>query len=339
MPTLKELCQVAEGELRGPPGLRITGVASLQGAKATDIAPIDSARWLGRARTSEAGAFLAASDLTAEIDRPVILSRFPLAAMNRVIEALGLVAPPLPPGIHPTAIIDPEATLGPDLHVGPNAIIGKATIGARSILRARVVVEDGVELGEDCFVEPGAVLHRGCRIGKRVRVGANAVLGREGFGYAPGPKGPVRLHHVGTVVLGDDVHVGACVTIDRARYDQTRVGRFSALDNHVHLGHNCIIGERTFLAAQVGLAGGARIGDDCEIGGQAGMTKQSRIGNRCRVGGQSGIIGDWPDGSVLWGCPAMSKGEFLRGVAAVRRIARGEEEGAAGEEEEEEGRQ
>jgi UDP-3-O-[3-hydroxymyristoyl] glucosamine N-acyltransferase len=333
MPTLKELCRAAEGELKGPPGLRITGVASLQSAKATDIAPIESARWLGRARTSEAGAFLAHADLAGEIDRPAILSRFPLAALNRVIEALGLVAPPQPPGIHPTAIIDPEATLGADVHVGPFAVVGKAKVGARSVLRTHVVVEDGVEVGDDCLVEPGAVLHAGCHLGNRVRVGANAVLSREGFGYAPSPKGPVRLHHVGRVVIADDVHVGACVTIDRARYDETRVGRHSALDNLVHLGHNCIIGERTFVAAQTGLAGGARIGDDCEIGGQVGLNKQSRIGNRCRVGGQSGVIGDWPDGSVLWGCPAMSKSEFLRGVAAVRRLARGEEEGPGEEEE------
>lgn len=336
MPTLKELCRAAEGELKGPHGLRITGVASLENATAQDIAPVESARWLVRAHPSKAGAFLAHIDLADRIDRPVILSRFPLAALNRVIEALGLVAPPHPPGIHPAAIIDPEAKLGADVHVGANAIIGKARIGARSVLRARVVVEDTVEIGDDCLVEPGAVLHAGAVLGNRVRVGANAVISRPGFGYAPGPKGPVRLHHVGRVVLADDVHVGACATIDRARYDETRVGRYSALDNLVHLGHNCIIGERTFVAAQTGLAGGARIGDDCEVGGQAGLNNRAQVGNRCRVGAQSGVIGDWPDGSVVWGCPAMSKSEFLRGVAAVRRLARGEEEveGAAGEEEE-----
>jgi UDP-3-O-[3-hydroxymyristoyl] glucosamine N-acyltransferase len=334
MPTLKELCSVAEGELRGPPGLTIVGVASLEGATPRHIAPVESSRWLKRARASKAGAFLAHSDLAEQLDRPAVLSRFPLAALNRVIEALGLVPPPLPPGIHPTAIIDPEAQLGADVHVGPGAIIGKARIGARSILRTRVVVEDGVEMGEGCFVEPGAVLHAGCRLGKRVRVGANAVLGREGFGYAPGPKGPERLHHVGSVVLCDDVHVGACVTIDRARYDETRVGRFSALDNLVHLGHNCVVGERTFIAAQTGLAGGARIGDDCEVGGQVGVSNTTRVGNRCRVGAQAGVIGDCEDGSILWGCPAISKSEFLRAFAALRRLARGEEEPAEEEEEE-----
>ncbi|MFI5403379.1 MAG: UDP-3-O-(3-hydroxymyristoyl)glucosamine N-acyltransferase, partial [Planctomycetota bacterium] len=152
MPTLKELCRAAEGELKGPPGLQITGVASLLNAAASDIAPVESTRWLARAAPSKAGAFLAHIDLASRIDRPVILSRFPLAALNRVIEALGLVAPPHPPGIHPSAIIDPEAKLGADVHVGANAIIGKAKIGARSVLRARVVVEDTVEMGDDCLV-------------------------------------------------------------------------------------------------------------------------------------------------------------------------------------------
>jgi UDP-3-O-[3-hydroxymyristoyl] glucosamine N-acyltransferase len=140
---------------------------------------------------------------------------------------------------------------------------------------------------------------------------------------------------VGRVVIGDDVHVGACVTIDRARYDETRIGRHSALDNLVHLGHNCIVGDRTFIAAQTGLAGGARIGNDCEVGGQAGFNNQARVGDRCRVGAQSGVIGEIEDGSVIWGCPAVPKSEFLRSVAALRRLSAGEkeEEGATGEEE------
>ncbi len=333
MPTLKELCRAAEGELVGTPGVRITGVASLGSATKEHIAPVESARWLDAARASKAGAFLAHKDLASGLDRPAILSAFPLAALNRVIEALGLVPPPHPPRIHASAIIDPEATLGADVHIGANAIIGKAKIGARSVLRARVVVEDGVEMGDDCLVEPGAVIHAGALLGHRVRVGANAVLSRPGFGYAPGPKGPVRLHHVGRVVLADDVHVGACTTIDRARYDETRVGRFSALDNLVHLGHNCIVGERSFVAAQTGMAGGSTIGNDCEVGGQAGLSNEAHIGDRCRVGAQSGVISEWKDGSILWGCPAMNKTEFLRSMAVLRKLARGEAVGLGEEEE------
>jgi UDP-3-O-[3-hydroxymyristoyl] glucosamine N-acyltransferase len=333
MPTLKELCKAAEGEIKGPPDVRITGVASLGSATKDEIAPVESPKWLEAALASKAGAFLAHKSLAEKLEgRPAILSPFPLAALNKVIEALGLVPPPEPPGIHPTAIVDPEAKLGANVRVGPFAVVGKARIGARTAIEARVVVEDGVEIGDDCLVEPGAVLHTGLVAGHRVRIGANAVLSREGFGYAPSPRGPVRLHHVGRVILGDDVHVGACVTIDRARYDVTRVGRFSALDNLVHLGHNCIVGERSFLAAQTGMAGGATIGDDCEVGGQVGLSNQAHLGNRCRAGAQTGVISRWKDGSTIWGCPAMPKTEFLRGVAKLRQLARGEEKGRGEEE-------
>jgi len=332
MPTLKELCRAAEGELSGPPDLRITGVASLGSATKDEIAPVESIKWLEAALASKAGALLAHKSLARKLEgRPAILSPFPLAALNKVIDLLGLVPPPRPPGIHPTAIIDPEAKLGPDVAVGPFAVIGKARIGARSVLMARVFVEDGVEMGDDCLVEPGAVLHAGLVAGHRVRVGANSVLSRQGFGYAPSPDGPVKLRHIGRVVLADDVHVGACTTIDRARYDQTKIGRFSALDNLVHLGHNCLVGERSFLAAQTGMAGGSTIGDDCEVGGQVGLSNQAHLGNKCRAGAQTGVISRWKDGSTIWGCPAMPKTEFLRGVATLRRLARGEEKGSGEE--------
>jgi UDP-3-O-[3-hydroxymyristoyl] glucosamine N-acyltransferase len=335
MPTLKELCMAAGGELSGPPDLRITGVASLGSATREEIAPVESVKWLEAALASKAGALLAHKSLAKRLGgRPAILSPFPLAALNKVIEALGLVPPPEPPGIHPTAIVDPGAKLGADVHVGPFAVLGKCTIGAGTVLQSRVVVEDGVVLGDHCFVEPGAVLHAGLVAGHRVRIGANAVLSRQGFGYAPSPKGPLKLHHVGRVVLADDVHVGACVTIDRARYDETRVGRFSAIDNLVHLGHNCRVGERSFLAAQTGMAGGSTVGDDCEVGGQVGLSNQAHLGNRCRAGAQTGVISRWKDGSTIWGCPAMPKTEFLRGVATLRRLARGEEKGPGEEEEE-----
>jgi UDP-3-O-[3-hydroxymyristoyl] glucosamine N-acyltransferase len=330
MPTLEELCRAADAMLAGPPGIRITGLASLASATKDEIAPVESPRWLDAALASEAGAFLAHEDLARRLEgRPAILSPFPLAALNKVIEAFGLEPPVLSPGIHSTAIIDPQAALGSNVHVGPFAVIGKARIGAHTAIKARVVVEDGVEVGDDCLVEPGAVLHRGLVVGNRVRIGANAVLSREGFGYAPSPRGPVRLHHIGRVILGDDVHVGACVTIDRARYDVTRVGRFSAIDNLAHLGHNCLVGERSFLAAQTGMAGGATIGDGCEIGGQVGLSNDAHLGNRCRAGAQSGVISRWKDGSAIWGCPAMPKTEFLRGIVELRRLARRGKKGPA----------
>jgi UDP-3-O-[3-hydroxymyristoyl] glucosamine N-acyltransferase len=125
------------------------------------------------------------------------------------------------------------------------------------------------------------------------------------------------------VVLDDDVHVGAGTTIDRARFDETRVGRFSALDNLVHVGHNSTIGARTFIAAQTGLAGHAHVGDDCEVGGQVGISVGCGVGDRCRIAGRSGVIRRFGDGKRVLGYPALERGEALRMVAVLRRLASG----------------
>jgi len=319
MATLLELSNAVDGELRGPGDLLITGVASLESAGPDDIAPLDSERFMSQAEASKAGALLISKKIDAIPDRPCIVSPFPLVALNTIMEVLDLVRPPPRPGIHATAVVEDGAQLGEDVYVGPHAVVAAgAVVGARTALHAGVVVEGDVAMGEDCVIEPGAVLHDGCTFGDRVRVGANAVVSRQGFGFAPGPAGPVRLHHIGRVVLEDDVHVGAGTTIDRARFDETHVGAMSALDNLVHVGHNCRIGRRTFIAAQTGFAGRAGVGDECEVGGQVGITRV--VGNRARLGAQCGVIKDWGDDVELWGTPARDKRYYLRQLARLKKL-------------------
>jgi len=296
------------------------------------IAPLESERYGRRAGASKAEAFLAARGVADLLDRPAILADHPLAAFNRIIEHLGLLPPPLPAGIHPAAVIDPSAELGAGLHVGPNVCIGPgAKVGARTVLMAGVFLEGDVVLGEACYVEPYAVIHNGARIGNRVRIGAHAVISRQGFGFAPGPNGPVRIHHVGHVVIEDGADLGAGTMVDRARYDETRIGAGSGLDNLVHIAHNCAVGRRTFIAAQTGLAGQARIGDDCEVGGQVGIDNNAGVGDRCRVGGQTGIVGYCGDDKELWGTPAQDRRKALREIAFLRKFVRSQQRGKSKE--------
>jgi UDP-3-O-[3-hydroxymyristoyl] glucosamine N-acyltransferase len=325
MPNLAELCRIAGGVLAGDGSVAITGVASVESAGPGDVAPVDSERFVDAARASRAGAFVAPEAIAAALaGRACIVTPHPLAVLTRIIETLGLVVPPPVPGIHPRAMVDPGAVLGAGAHVGPFAVIeAGARIGARAVILAGACVERGAVIGDDCWIEPGAVIHDGARLGHRVRVGANAVISRQGFGYAPGPAGIVRLHHVGTVVLEDDVHVGACTTIDRGRFDATRIGRMTKLDNLIQIGHNCTVGARTFIAAQSGLAGNARIGDDCQVGGQVGIANLCGVGNRARVAAKTGVIKMWGDDVEIAGYPGETRRDWQRMYAALRRLIRG----------------
>jgi UDP-3-O-[3-hydroxymyristoyl] glucosamine N-acyltransferase len=325
MPTLLEIARAVGGYLAGPPDQQITGIASLEQAGPHDLAPVDSARFAEAARGSRAGALLVSRRLKAQWKTPAIVVDHALSALNRAIEMMGLVRRP-PGGVHRTAVVEEGAEVHATAAIGPYAVVeAGAKVGARTVLGPHVVVESGVVLGEDCRVAAGVVLHEGVVAGDRVIIGSNSVLGGAGFGYTVGPKGPEQLHHVGRVVLEDDVHVGACCTIDRARFHETRLGRHTALDNMVHVGHNVTIGPRTFIAAQVGLAGSVRVGADCEIGGQVGMGDRCGVGDRCRVAGGTGVTRKFGDDLTLMWYPAFERNEAFRMIARLRKLAAREE--------------
>lgn len=326
MPTLKEICSAVGGTLRGDGDVEIRGVGSLEGAGAGEIAPLDDKNYVAKARTSRASALMVATKLADEVERSAIVHDFPLVAMNALIEALGL-APRRQTGVHGTAIVDPGTRVPASVSIGAYAIIGPdVEIGERCVVMAHAQIEPGVTVGDDTVIERGAILHEGAVIGARCTIGSYAVISRQGFGFTKGPTGPVRLLHVGRTVIGDDTHVGAHCCVDRARYDETRVGTMSGLDNHVHIGHNCRVGDRSFLAAQTGLAGHAVVGDDCELAGQVGLANAVKIGDGAKIGAQAGIIGDVPPGEVWWGTPGKSLKLSLRMEATLRRLTRGRKE-------------
>lgn len=322
MPRIRDLCELIGGELIGDGEFTITGVGSLEHAGPADLAAVDSARFLPAARASGAGAFLVRDDFEIEFDRPTVSCASPLLALNRVIEHLGLLPRAPAPGVDPSGSVE-KASLGADVHVGPNVVVEPgAVIGRGTVLRAQCVIEPGAKIGEDCRLDPGVVIHAGVFIGNRVRIGANSVLGRPGFAYVPTPEGPEHIHHLGRVVIGDDTHIGAGCAIDRARFGETRLGVHVKLDNHVHIGHNCVVGDRTVIAAQVGLAGGARVGRDCLVGGQAGFSDHAAVGDHSQVGARASVMRVHPAGCVLWGTPARDKNEHLRELVALKRLAK-----------------
>ena len=214
----------------------------------------------------------------------------------------GLVpAAPAPPERSPGAVVEAGAEVAPGVAIGTGAVI-----------------LEGARLGEGTIVEPGAVVYGGVSLGRRVHVGANAVVGRPGFGWAHGPDGSVRrVPQLGGVVVGDDVEIGPLATVDAGTLGPTRIDDGAKLDAHVHVGHNVHVGAGTFVAAQAGFAGSARIGRGVLIGGQAGVTDHARIGDRAKVSAKAGVIGDIADDLVVAGFPAVSRIRWLRAWARL----------------------
>ena len=184
-----------------------------------------------------------------------------------------------------------------------------------------VSLEDGVTVGEDSTLGPGAVCYRGSRIGNKVVLKAGAVIGGDGFGYLSDRSGHHRIPHVGGCILEDEVEVGSNSCIDRGSIDDTTVGRGTKLDNLVHVGHNVHIGERCLIMAGVGIAGSTRIGNDVILAGHVGVTDHLMIGDRARIAAKSAIFGDVPAGASFSGHPARPHRQFLRAQAAMYRLA------------------
>jgi len=218
-------------------------------------------------------------------------------------------------GIHPTAIVALDATLGEGASVGPYTVIGpRSRIGARTSILANVSIGGDVTIGEH------GLIHSGVRIGDRVEIGhrvilhCNAVIGSDGFSFAPelGPRMPyppdlslLRVHSLGNVIIGDDVEIGAASTIDRSTLEATRIGSGTKIDNHVHIGHNVTIGEKCLIAGMVGIAGSTKIGDRVRIGGGVGISDHLTIGTEAIVGAGSGVGSNVAEKVFVVGSPAM----------------------------------
>lgn len=208
-------------------------------------------------------------------------------------------------GVHQTAQVDQGAVVGPGSEIGPLAYLG-----------------DRVRLGANCVIGPRVVILPGTTLGDRVKVQAGAVLGSDGFGYVRGPEGHLGFPQIGTLLIEDDVEIGANTTIDRGALGETRIGRGTKIDNLVHIGHNCKIGEDVIMASQVGIAGSTEVCDGAMLGGQAGLGEHVVIGKGVILGGQGGVLPGKRlngEGEVFWGTPARPIRLYLKDLARLRR--------------------
>ena len=321
--TAQAVADLVGGRLLGQGAAPIAGVAALDRAGPETLSLLTSTKYLGQFRASRAGAVLLRGEHEGEPGGPTtrIVVEDPGRAILAVIERL-FPSPPATWGVDPTARIGEGTTFAGDVSIGPHAVLGRGVrLGARCRIGPGAVLEDEVVIGDDSDIGAHAVCHRGARLGRRVRLKVGAVIGADGFGFLPDREGLNAIPHVGGCILEDDVQVGSNSCVDRGSIDDTVIGAGTKIDNLVHVAHNCRIGRGCLLMAGVGLAGSARVGDGVILAGQVGVGDHVTIGNRARVGGQAGVTGNVPPDTDVSGCPARPHREFLRGQAALYRVA------------------
>ena len=303
-------------------GRLFAGVAPLESAGPDQVSFLDNRRYLEAYGDSRAGAcFVAARHAPAAPQGMVaIVCEQPYLAFALAARMFHPPARPRP-GISAAAAVADGAVLGEGCRVEAGAVLEAGVeIGARCHIGPGAVLHRGVRLGGDCRIGAAAVLMC-CLLGHRVAIGAGAVVGSQGFGFALGPEGAVRIPHTGRVLIGDDVEVGANTTIDRGTAGDTEIGAGTMIDNQVQIAHNVTIGRNCVLAGQVGLAGSARIGDGVMLGGKSGVANHVRLGSGARLGAFSGAAHDIEPGATHLGQPALPARDFWRRQAVVRRLS------------------
>ena len=317
-----ELARLVGGRVVGDGDVVIEGIADLEHAGESEIAYVENESFLPVATESKAACLIVNERLGEKLpDRTLIEVANPKLAFALIGAAL---YPPVrrEPSIHPTAVVAETADVALTAYVGPNVCIGEyAHVGAYTRLEAGVVLGDSVTVGDDCVLHPNVVLYDGVSIGSRVILHAGVCIGADGFGYVRHELGYQKFPQVGTVVIEDEVEIGAHTCIDRAALGRTRIGRGTKLDNMVHVGHNCDIGERVVIAAQTGISGSVVIEDDAVIGGQVGFGDHTRVQKGAVIGSKAGILpGKIVRPGVWWGIPVQPLDQYKRMNAHLNRL-------------------
>lgn len=320
--TLSELAERLGATLEGDGAIEITAVAGVRDAGPGEIAFVSQSRYAVDAAASKASALIVARDWNKPVSAALLRVDKPEEAFAQIAR---LFVPPPPiykPGIHPSAVVDPTARIGREVHIGPHVTVeAGASIGDRSCLLAGVYVGQDVQVGEDCRFYPNVSLREHVRVGHRTVIHNGTVVGSDGFGYQMDQQGIHRkIPQIGIVVVGDDVEIGANVTIDRARFGKTKIGHGVKIDNLVQIAHNVMIGDHALIVAQVGISGSTIIGHHAVLAGQVGVVGHIQIGAGAIIAAQAGILKNVPPGAKMWGTPARSLPEQMEAEANISRL-------------------
>lgn len=319
------LAQLAERlalPLHGDGDTEIRSLASIHRAGTGDLSFVARAKFRADLATTGASALIIPPDLVADCPLPALESADPYLTYARLSADFDRFVAPTA-GIHPSAVVAPGATIDASAWIGPNCTVADGvSIGARSCLLGNSFVGEGSVIGEDCLLHPTATVYHGVTMGDRVTLHAGAVIGADGFGFAPcGPGQWQKIHQIGGVSIGDDVDIGACTTVDRGALEDTVIGNRVILDNHVQIAHNCVVGDGTAMAGCAAMAGSSKVGENCIIAGGVGIIGHIEVAAGTQVSARTLVTKSITEaGSYSAGVPMSDTASWRRNAARFTQL-------------------
>ena len=325
--SLEQISEFVSGKIQNKKNIFFSGLNDLKNANEDEVTFIGSRKFLKYWNNSKAGAVIVNESIKIEgIDSPIIKVNDADIAMAKLLEIFSPKnGPVFEQDIHSSSNIHPTAKLGSNVKIGAFCYIGKGVvIGSGSTLYSNVSVFDNTIIGDSCVVWSGTVIRENTVIGNQCIFHNNASIGSDGFGFRPAPDGSglVKIPHIGNVVIGNNVEIGANTCVDKAKFNSTIIGDGCKIDNLVQIAHNCILGKSCVMSGSSGLAGSVILGDGVMIGGGAKIKDHVTLGSGVSVGACSGVISDFSDGKSILGYPASESRDTLKQWVALKKLVK-----------------
>lgn len=319
--TLKEITALVGGELEGNSSVVIKGVSSLKDAKEGDITFLGNPKYEFLLDSSKASAIITAKEMRKQVSTPIIRVENPSVAFSKVIALIFPQEKRTSKGVHQTAVIGKDVVLGKDVSLGPCVVIeDNAQIKDNTVICAGAFIGYGTVVGSDTLIYPNVTIRERSVIGNKVIIHSGTVIGSDGFGFEEVNGLHHKIPQVGVVVIEDDVEIGACVTIDRARFGKTLIHRGTKIDNLVQIAHNVVVGENSIIVAQAGISGSSVLGKNVILAGQCGIVGHIELGDNVIVGAQAGVTKSVPKNTFVVGSPAKPHQESKKIFAAWSKL-------------------
>jgi UDP-3-O-[3-hydroxymyristoyl] glucosamine N-acyltransferase len=302
--TLAAIAEIINGEVVGDKNIIVTGLSGIQEAKEGDITFLSNPKYIPLLNKTEASAVITARDVKSSKKAIIRTDNPSLAFANLITTITGKDSHPFN-GIHASALIADDAVIGKNVSIGPYAIIeSKSIIGDNSIIYGGGYIGHHTSIGANALIYPNVIIREHVTIGNNIIIHGGTVIGSDGFGFVHVDGAHRKIPQIGTVLIEDDVEIGANTTIDRARFGQTVIGKGTKIDNLVQIAHNVVLGEQCIIVAQVGISGSVNVGKGAILAGQAGVTGHLKIGEGAIVNAQSGVLKSVPAHQHVIGFPA-----------------------------------